>query len=1082
MAASWTHEEFLKWYQSLRNIGTEKFNGFTDADLRFFDSPPGAKYPVKPQGVTGRFTRQEYPDNIRLQIAYDFYVNNPPGIYFMSKTTRVGCTTNLITAAHDLRLKVLAIEPTNSIGETTIMEDVPLFCRENPIFTQLVANQYCYYNQLMVARHKDDKYLYETLKKIPIMSLKKDCRDCRDCECVEVGNPPEACLNCYDDGACATCGRPFYLGKAGCKNCSKITMIRWRECKNCSKVPEQCRACKNKDCIAYERCKATEILKKPIPETDIVIGTAQKMSIFMQRYDNTQRDRLSVWRRQQTGETTLIEDILACLDADVVLFDELHLIQFMELATFNIQKLNHKENTLQEIVNLSKYLPVENAKKDEGEEENKENTKYPCLAEIISRFRKIQADFFFQVSVDEVIDAAKAPDYMKKHIREVITSPCIADITGSQLWVLGGMLTEIMNLIESMDYIKFNLDFDMDILPLYQMATLVTSEKLSLSAVRSVNDITVTLSAADMSKTEMLNQFCKMMQWAKKRWIIFTSATVDESVFSFKDMLVYGTVFKRVTFGENGDPLNTNAKCKVFAHSLGRSIYLGKRSIIRDREAICKSIVQILDKYEDRSVCRRGSEKNVKIILPNIESAKKYARELEKQGFPHKVTHYRADDTIGVKFSGRIVIAVGLAWKPVNAFDTITNSREESDILNLVSAQSDSWQAWSRAKDPDAIVPSAIIVFGATAQQCDGVITWGNHRKIQVIKPENAGKATQYKVVCDGDLTRPALTSWKNMNQLMHKMHMHLGVVSCVDNPVELESNKGNTFRNYLTPTEIFSECEQLKNQVHENLYKELFIDIGQKVPVLNNNSTIKLGTFTPKSVTSFRRSDIIRLIATGNPEPFSTQTPVSTGDRIIVNTRAPDGTTTFVAFRDIQKDRAHKLFEEFLNCPFISEVEPDGKENIYIILNRVSAVKAKTWAKKLVKDIGINCYVTPSSVSGRNSKIETITINPKSSFFIHNVTTRFNVDLEWLSDPVRLAEIADQRALELEIMEEEKRGAQLMYYNEITQEDEEAYMSVDDVMKEIADEEEKAIEEALKAYNEQMQKECLEALMEAEA
>ena len=83
-----------------------------------------------------------------------------------------------------------------------------------------------------------------------------------------------------------------------------------------------------------------------------------------------------------------------------------------------------------------------------------------------------------------------------------------------------------------------------------------------------------------------------------------------------------------MTFGENGDPLNTNAKCKVFAHSLGRSIYTGKRSIIRDRTAICESIVRILDKYEDRDACKQNVEEggygeiNVKIIR-NYSASKK---------------------------------------------------------------------------------------------------------------------------------------------------------------------------------------------------------------------------------------------------------------------------------------------------------------------------------------------------------------------------------------------------------------------------------------------------------------------------
>jgi hypothetical protein len=94
------------------------------------------------------------------------------------------------------------------------------------------------------------------------------------------------------------------------------------------------------------------------------------------------------------------------------------------------------------------------------------------------------------------------------------------------------------------------------------------------------------------------------------------------------------------------------------------------------------------------------------------------------------IDYYRSSDSIGVKCDARIGIAIGIANNPVNSFDFCTESVEESRALREQSIHAATFQAWSRIKDPEGIVPSTLYCIGIRSDDVDAIIRQGSDRQV----------------------------------------------------------------------------------------------------------------------------------------------------------------------------------------------------------------------------------------------------------------------------------------------------------------------------------------------------------------
>ena len=94
------------------------------------------------------------------------------------------------------------------------------------------------------------------------------------------------------------------------------------------------------------------------------------------------------------------------------------------------------------------------------------------------------------------------------------------------------------------------------------------------------------------------------------------------------------------------------------------------------------------------------------------------------------IDYYRSSASIGVECAARIGIAIGIANNPINTFDFATENVAESRSLRYQSVHSATWQAWSRIKDPEGIVPSKLYCIGIRSDDVDAIIRQGSGRQV----------------------------------------------------------------------------------------------------------------------------------------------------------------------------------------------------------------------------------------------------------------------------------------------------------------------------------------------------------------
>ena len=114
-------------------------------------------------------------------------------------------------------------------------------------------------------------------------------------------------------------------------------------------------------------------------------------------------------------------------------------------------------------------------------------------------------------------------------------------------------------------------------------------------------------------------------------------------------------------------------------------------------------------------------------------------------------------ETMGVTSDSRIMIAIGIAHKPSNAFDAISKDSIRSKILLNESVHCDTWQAWSRVKDPNGKDESIVFALGCCVEDCRNVVKWGFNRTLDISENKN-GEKKKITVSCEtGTITTPKI-------------------------------------------------------------------------------------------------------------------------------------------------------------------------------------------------------------------------------------------------------------------------------------------------------------------------------------
>ncbi len=681
------------------------------------------------------------------------------------------------------------------------------------------------------------------------------------------------------------------------------------------------------ECEYYDICPITEIIRKP--HANGYVLTYQKLVALL----------LSMGNHPHTTAEAIIGIISGCKN---IVFDEIHEIQYGQSSSLTVYDNSNEKNKR---IDLSRYMEIH------------EDFKY--IYKMLTNFRMLLNEEEIELNIQGCKWDADEEDHWKHHINRQLKNNW-TNITnkedGNATKTIIAIYEEIIKLTKERN--KYNLKI-YDILDIYKILNIVTSESISLTAIKDNGHTKINMVAIDVFFTNMIQSFVHSIENKDKRTFL-TSATICS--FDYPKLLMDHNKMVKITFGSGGDPKDTNKNMLIIADKK-RYNSIGTNSYFKKKDEILMRIKTILEAY--------GSE-TCKIVAMNIKHAIDLQKDLKALGVDTDVTYYKSPELMGVSANERILIAVGMAYKPANAYDGITNSFKTSRTLLHESIHSDTWQAWSRVKDPSGENPSIVFALGCRGEACDKITRWGYGRNVII---DGDKHSLQIENEC---ITSPKTIECTDFNEMLnvantHKPAINLGNLSKINNFKFDQKNENG------------SEEHQLKYMVSVINEKCLFNYIYRHFCLIKD--------------TIYLKSDLIDLIVNRRDafieqsfdgEYFKVSSEIS--DTLIdnhINHKITIGSyfldninnVKCIAFDVDSHPKKNATEEEIVQSdekaeedliklteyltlnglPYI--VEASGSKHsyhIWILLQPVKAKIAKQFGKLILKDAGVKCELFP--------------------------------------------------------------------------------------------------------------------------
>jgi len=357
--------------------------------------------------------------------------------------------------------------------------------------------------------------------------------------------------------------------------------------------------------------------------------------------------------------------------AKVFIFDEAHNYETPDVVS--IQMYPHHD--------LSKY-----------QELFKENKK---ISPFLERFAKLKYDL--QQNIMELVQAKD--DSLKNRM-----AIDLEDTPAIDFKLVIKALNETIEVMKNRT--EFGLSID-DVLLIFNIVMILSTDRLVLHYAKIEQNDVVYLSAKD-GLYQSTRRLLGMLDPGRQKKIIFTSATFGDHdytpIFGFHEKMVMP------------DMMKSNEKMTIYPDTF-------RMDSINYSRQYHERIVDAVENYEKkypgvRFICMK---KNVAFWL--------YHRLLERD-CKINVDWYRSDRTLGVASDERRCVCVGAPTAPINIFDGVVDTFEQSQKRRIDGNHSAFWQAISRFKDPAGIDESYIFCIGIKEIELKKMITWGMDRKL----------------------------------------------------------------------------------------------------------------------------------------------------------------------------------------------------------------------------------------------------------------------------------------------------------------------------------------------------------------
>jgi|LGVF01.1.fsa_nt_gb hypothetical protein len=681
------------------------------------------------------------------------------------------------------------------------------------------------------------------------------------------------------------------------------------------------------ECEYYDYCPITEILRKP--HANGYVLTYQKLVALL----------LSMGHHPNTTAEKIIDIVSGCKN---IVFDEIHEIQYGKSSSLTVYDDSDDKNKR---IDFSKYIHL--------------HEDYKYIFKLLTNFKMLLNEEEIESNIQGCKWDADDEDHWKHHInRQLVNNWTTLSIkeNGDETKTIIAIYEEIIDLTKNRT--KYDLKI-YDILDIYKILNIVTSESISLTAVKDNGNTKVNMIAVDIFFANMIKSFIQSIENKDKRMFL-TSATICS--FDYSKLLMDHKQMLKITFGLGGDPMNTNDKMLIIADKK-RYNSIGTNSYFKKKDEILMRIKMILGAY---------GPNECKIVAMNIKHAIDLQKDLDALGIIKEVTYYKAPELMGVSAKERVLIAVGMAYKPANAYDGITTTLNSSRTLLYESIQSDTWQAWSRVKDPSGTNPSLIFALGCRGDACKNITRWGYGRNIDI---DDNNHSVQIENEC---ITHPKIIECNDFDEMIIAGNEHKAVF-CKDN---------------LTMLNKFRIAQKNCNGNSGDQLKYMVSVINKKCLIIYSNRHFSLIMDT-----IYLKSDLINLIVNRKDafieqgrdgKYFRVSSEISdtlienhTNHKITIGSYFLDNKNMVkcIAFdvdshpdedatieQTIQSDEKAeedlvKLTDHLTqnNIPHITEASGSKHSyHIWILLQPIKAKIAKQFGKLILKSAGVKCELFP--------------------------------------------------------------------------------------------------------------------------
>ncbi|AKB22329.1 hypothetical protein [Methanosarcina sp. WH1] len=658
-------------------------------------------------------------------------------------------------------------------------------------------------------------------------------------------------------------------------------------------------------CPRFDECPEMDILKK---DPQVIVLTYHKLCVLLEK-----------WLNKEKSEDEIIFKIMdKILSADIHLFDEIHTYLNLDSVPVEIERTNLSRKTREKLIEISGI-------KEKLEATPEAKKSYKEIITLVNRFEEIMDYQNYDIRHDNLFSErySEMTRNITLAVRKIYQKSTELQYYYNHLQVYGEntshigsfqtvkFIGSVMKQVELLTIHRKEYGIEMDdIVKLQKIISLVTAEVLVISGVRADNDITITFAPAKKRSTSLISEYIGIITNRRNgtRRVLLTSATTDESVLNFPNLCKFidKNKIENMFFGTGGDPHNTNANHLVICDNKTYSPHWGRYSFWNNRYEIAEDCIKIMNVF--------GGD-NCFICAPNQKTAKLIKTCLAEKGFPHHVTYYKARDTMGTPCKARVGIMIGMAHKPANTFDIITEDAEESRQMLTYSVHADTLQAQDRTKDSMGKVPSVVFYIGARTNPVAGTNTWGTGRKTSL---------EDGTVTCESYLTRAKITERKSLDEGISLAKIHLGT----KNQEQKVQSKYN--------------CTE-KNEKY-NAYIKLY------------NSSISVQLYFRSELT-LNETRNEKWIKEHFDEEIRTQTVI-------------DGKTRIIYLEDISNVPKLCAYLSENKYSYILERTPEDKQAVRICVQEISGQEAKRLTIQIKKDAKIKGKAYPNKVTmNRNMK-----------------------------------------------------------------------------------------------------------------